>query len=129
MAVAGFAAGQYIQTGQVCYVGSDGFLYLANGASSETASSVGIAIDTGHAGSLIRVNVDAISNDYSNLTPGTPHYLSVATSGLPVAYSGWLSEVNTLGDSAYLQFIGRAVSSSGIEVELSPPLYVQYPLI
>lgn len=129
MAVAGFAAGQYITAGQACYVGSDGLLYLANAAKPATASTVGIAIDTGHPGTLIRVNVDAISNDYSNLIPGTAHYLSISTSGQIVPYSGWLNEFNTAAKSAYLQFVGRAISSSGVEVELNPPLYVQYPLV
>jgi len=128
MALAGFAAGQYITAGQACYVGSDGLLYLANASSPTTATTVGIAIDTGHPGTLIRVNVDAIYNNYSGLVPGVKQYLSIATSGQLVAYSGWLNEFNTRADSAYLQFVGRAISSSGVEVELSPPVYVQYPL-
>jgi hypothetical protein len=128
MAVAAFAAGELITAGEAVYVSGDGFLYRASAADIASAQTAGIAIDTGNAGTLIRVNADAIYYGYTNLTPGEGHYLSVATSGLIVAYSGWQEEFNTNAGTAYLQFVGRAISSSGVEVELSPPVQMNYPL-
>ena len=128
MAVASFAAGQLISAGQAVYVDTNGFLYLASASNVTTASLVGIAIDTGNVGTLIRVNCDALYNGYSNLIPGDRQFLSITNSGQIVAYSGWLSEFNTRAQGAYLQYVGRVVSSSGVEVEANPPVFVNYPL-
>lgn len=128
MAVASFAAGELIAEGQAVYVGGDGLLYLASASSVTTSSLVGVAIDAGNPGTLIRVNCDALYNGYSNLVPGDRQFLSIATSGQLVSYSGWLSEFNTGAKDAYLQYAGRAVSSSGVEIEANPPVFVSYPL-
>lgn len=128
MAVASFAAGELVTAGQVVYVATDGLLYLASAASLPTASTVGISIDTGNRGSLIRVNCDALYNGYSNLVPGDRQFLSILTSGQLVSYSGWLTEFNTNAKNAYIQYVGRAVSSSGVEVEANPPVFISYPL-
>ena len=128
MAIASFAAGELITAGQAVYVDESGYLYLAGAADVKTASAVGVAIDTGNPGSLVRVNCDAVYNGYSNLIPGDKQYLSILTSGQLVSYSGWLSEFNTNANSAYLEYVGRVISSSGVEVELSPPVFMTYPL-
>jgi len=128
MAIAAFAAGELIETGDAVFVNNGGLAFKAAAKNQDSASTVGIAIDTGNAGTLIRVNVDALFSQYENLIPGERQFLSIATSGQIVAYSGWQQEFNVYADNAYLQYVGRAVSNSGIEIELSPPVLINYPL-
>ena len=128
MAIASFTAGEAITAGQAVYVDSVGKLFKASGGSQTTASVAGIAVDTGSAGTLLRVNVDAPYYGYDNLVPGDKHFLSIVNSGQITTYSGWLEEFDTYADVAYLQYVGRAIVTSGIEIELSSPVQVNYPI-
>ena len=128
MAIASFTAGEAITAGQAVYVDSVGKLFKASGGSQTTASVAGIAVDTGSAGTLLRVNVDAPYYGYDNLVPGDKHFLSIVNSGQITTYSGWLEEFNTYADVAYLQYVGRAIVTSGIEIELSSPVQINYPI-
>lgn len=128
MAIASFAAGENIANGQAVYVGENSRLFRASAAELSTARTVGIAIDTAGPGSLVRVNLDGIFVNYTNLTPGEKQYLSINTPGQIVAYSGWLSEFDASSQDAYLQYVGRAVLSSGVEIELAPPVEVLFPI-
>ena len=103
MAIASFTAGEAITAGQAVYVDSVGKLFKASGGSQTTASVAGIAVDTGSAGTLLRVNVDAPYYGYDNLVPGDKHFLSIVNSGQITTYSGWLEEFDTYADVAYLQ--------------------------
>ena len=127
MAVTSFRAGEAISAGQAIYVSSAGLVFKASSVTQDQASVAGIAIDSGAAGDLIRVNSDAIYNSYSGLTPGETQYLSVTTSGQVVNYTTWATQLATVGFNAYQEVIGRAVSSSGVAVELGQPLYVVNP--
>jgi|TARA_R100000479_G_scaffold2198_1_gene1321 hypothetical protein len=128
MAIASFTAGEAITAGQAVYVDSVGKLFKASGGSQTTASVAGIAVDTGSAGTLLRVNVDAPYYGYDNLVPGDKHFLSIVNSGQITTYSGWLEEFDTYADVAYLQYVGRAIVTSGIEIELSSPVQINYPI-
>lgn len=129
MAIASFAAGENISNGDAVYVGENSRLFRASADDIATAATVGIAIDTAGAGSLVRVNLDGLFFDYENLTPSEKHFLSINNPGQVVAYSGWLEEFNAGANDAYLQYVGRAVLSSGMDIELSPPVLVQYPTV
>jgi hypothetical protein len=128
MAIASFAAGENITAGQVVYVNEVGRLFLASSADLTTASVVGIAIDTGSSNTLIRVNVDSLFYGYTGLIPGDRQFLSITNSGQLVSYSGWQQELDVYSDNAYLQYVGRAISTSGVEVELSTPIFMSYPI-
>lgn len=125
MAIASFRAGQTISTGDVVYVGASGLLYEASAAYRDQASVVGLAIEGGSAGSLIRVNTDAVYSNASGLVPGEIRYVSLLTSGQHVNYSGFINELTlTTLDGAYLEVVGRAVTTSGIEVEAGKPFFL-----
>jgi len=128
MVVTSFRAGEAISAGQAIYVSSVGLAFKASSATQDQASVAGIAIDSGAAGDLIRVNADAVYNSYSGLTPGETQYLSITTSGQVVNYATWAAELVTVGFNPYQEVIGRAVSSSGVAVELGRPLYVVNPV-
>lgn len=128
MALASFIAGETISVGNAVYVAANGFIYKASSLTELQASAVGVAIDSGVSGSLVRVNPDHLYVGYSGMLAGEYRYLSVLNSGQLVSYSGWASEFSTISGNAYLETIGRAVTSSGLEVEPSTPIYVVNPL-
>lgn len=124
MAITSFKAGELISAGQAVYVASTGLIYKASALTQDQASVVGIAIDSAAAGDLVRVNSDAIYTEYSGLTPGNLQYLSATMSGQVVPYDVWASGYNLTVSGCYLEVIGRAVSSSGLAVELGKPQFV-----
>ena len=125
MTIASFRAGQTISTGDVVYVGASGLLYEASAAYRDQASVVGLAIEGGSAGSLIRVNTDAVYSNASGLVPGEIRYVSLLTSGQHVNYSGFVAEVRSTSYSGvYLTVVGKAVTTSGIEVEAGKPFFI-----
>lgn len=127
MAVTSFRAGEAISAGQAVYVSSVGLAFKASSVTQDQASVAGIAIDSGVTGDLIRITSDAIYNSYSGLIPGETQYLSVTTSGQVVNYTTWATQLATVGFNPYQEVIGRAVSSSGVAVELGQPFYVVNP--
>ncbi len=128
MAITSFRAGEAISAGDFVYVSAAGFIYKASAVSQDQASSVGVALDSGSSGSLIRVNSDALYTSFSGLTPGDYQYLSVSSSGSIVSYSGWEASLSTTSyPGAYLTVVGRAVTTTSVEVEISKPLFVVNP--
>jgi len=126
MAIASFRAGETITAGDAVYVGSNGLIYKASALNTTQASVGGIAIDGGAAGTLIRVNADGVYSGLSGMTPGEYRYLSVSTSGAIVDYPTWASEFTALASDAYLTTIGRSVTPTDLQVELSTPTLVVY---
>ena len=126
MAVVSFQAGETIANGDAVYVGSNGFIYKASALSRDQASVVGVALESGSNSELIRVNPDFLYTSYSSLIPGDYQYLSIATSGSVVDYETWSSEFVALSGNAYLTQVGRAVTTSGILVEIDTPNLVVY---
>jgi hypothetical protein len=127
MAVTSFLAGEDISQGDAVYVDTNGFVYKACGQYLNQASVVGVAIDAGTLGRLIRIATDNIYNGFSGQLPGEYKYLSILTSGQLVSYSGWQSEFLSTGYDSYLTVVGRAVTTSGLAVESSTPTVISNP--
>lgn len=129
MATTSFRAGESISAGQAVYVTASGFLHKASAGNFTQASVAGVAIDNGTSGSLVRVQSDAVYSSFSGLTPGDYRFLSILTSGQLVSYSGWAAELNSIVLSgAYLTNIGRSVSTTSVDVEIQPPIFVRNPI-
>jgi hypothetical protein len=126
MAITSFRAVEAISAGDAVSLNTAGLLLKANAAVFEQASTIGIAVDSGATGSLIRVNTDCIYNGYTSLTPGVLLYLSVSTSGGLTDYSGWESELSaSLSPGAFLTSVGRAITPTSLDVEVSKPIYIE----
>jgi hypothetical protein len=126
MAIASFQAGESLSAGDAVYVASDNLLYKASGLNTTQASVAGLAIDSGSAGDLIRINADSLYDGLSGLTPGELQFLSITTSGSVVDYPTWASEFSSFAADAYLTKIGRATTSTDLEVNISTPTLVVY---
>jgi len=125
MAITSFPAGESLSTGDVVHLSSSGFLHKGNGLVLEQASVIGISLDTSSASSLTRVITDSIYSAYTSLTPGETRYLALSASGSLVTYATWQSQFDTLPISgAYLTSVGRAVSTTALDVEVGKPTYV-----
>lgn len=127
MAITSFRAGEAISAGQAVYVSSAGLIFKASSLTQDQASVVGIAVDSGAAGDLLRVNSDAIYSEYSGLTPGDFQYLSITTSGQIVNYATWEAQLASVSINPYQEVIGRAITSSGVAVEIGKPRYTVNP--
>ena len=127
MAFAAFQAGEAISAGNAVYVSSSSFIFKGEGTTLTKASIVGIAVDGGAAGQLIRVNLDSIQESLSGLTPGEYQYLSVTTPGALVDYATWLSEVATTSINPFLTRVGRALTTSAIEIEITKSIGFNNP--
>ena len=125
MAIASFLAGESISAGQAIYVASNGLIFKASSFTQDQASVAGLAIDSGDFGDLVRVNIDSVSSQLTGLSPGQTQYLSVITSGQLVDYATWQSEYESVGFDPYQTVVGRAVSTSGVSVEIRRPIYVR----
>jgi hypothetical protein len=122
MAIAAFRAGEAISPGDAVYVSAGSLLFKGAGFTEAEASVVGIAIDGGAVGQLIRVNTDSIYPGLSGLTPGESLYLSFTTPGAVVDYATWAADLTTVSLNPYLTRVGRAIASSAVEVEISRPI-------
>jgi hypothetical protein len=125
MAITGFQASEAISADDAVYVTSLGFIARALGTGLSTAAAAGVAIDSGAAGALLRVNVDSIAAGFTGLTPGKFQYVSLSTPGSVVDYTTWETQFSALAASgAYLTIVGKAVSTTELVVEVGRPLYV-----
>lgn len=124
MATISLIAGGSIAAGDVVTLDSSGLAHKATALSVKQATAVGIALDTVSAGGLLRVNGDSVYPYFSGLTPGEDLYVST-TSGQLVNYPAWISGVVAEGYGyGYLTRVGRVITTSGVEVELVPPVFV-----
>ena len=125
MATISFRAGESILAGQAVYVTASGFIQKAIATNQQQASVAGVAVDTASFGSLVRVNPDSIYTAFTSLPPGELRYLSIATSGALVDYVTWQTQLNALSASgAFLTTVGRSLTSTNMEVEVSKPVYI-----
>lgn len=128
MAITSFKAGEAISAGNAVFLSTAGLLFKANALNSQQASTIGVALDSGAAGSLIRVNNDSIYTGASGLTPGQVNYVSVLSSGSYLPYSAWEAELGLTGyEGAYLAPVGKALTSSNLDVEVSKPVFIYNP--
>lgn len=126
MAIASFKAGETIAAGNAVYIDSNSLIYKASALNTTQASVGGLAIDSGVAGDLIRVNTDSVYTGLTGLTPGEFQYLSVATSGALVDYPTWATEFASLAADAYITTVGRAVTPTSLDIQISTPSLVVY---
>lgn len=125
MALVSFIASENINQGDVVTINPSGLLYKASASEDRNARVVGIATNAGQANELIFVNKDSYSASSSGLTPGSPVYLSVVSGSLNNSYTAWLDEVfSTPLTNAYVTTVGRAVTSSGVSVEVAKPVSI-----
>lgn len=125
MAITSFRAGEAISAGDAVSLSTAGLLFKANAAVFQQASTIGLAIDSGAAGSLIRVNNDSIYTSASGLTPGEFNYVSLLTSGAFVSYSTLEADLLlTSYSGAYLAPVGQALAPTSLNVEVSRPIFV-----
>ena len=125
MAIVSFKAGESISAGDAVFVSASGFAYKAIATSFENAFVAGVAINGGSAGNLIRVNSDSVYDSSFTFVPGVTQYLSFTTSG---AYADYESISSSLGLTSYpgiyLSQVGKAVTTSKLEVETSVPIFL-----
>jgi len=125
VALVSFIASENINQGDVVTINPSGLLYKASAIEERNARVVGIATNAGQANELIFVNKDSYSASSSGLTPGSPVYLSVVSGSLNNSYVTWLDEVfSTPLTNAYVTTVGRAVTSSGVSVEVAKPVSI-----
>lgn len=125
MAITSFIAGEAISAGNAVYVNPSGFIYKAIATNKEQAAVIGLAIDTATSANLVRVVSDTVYTTASTFTPGNFQYLSIASSGTLIPYSTWETELNAAPASgAFLTNVGRALTTSNVEVEIQKPIYV-----
>lgn len=125
MALVSFIASENINQGDVVTINPSGLLYKASATEERNARVVGIANNTGQANDLIFVTKDSYFASSSGLAPGSSVYLSVVSGSLNTSYTAWLDEVfSTTLTTAYLTNVGRAVTSSGVSVEVAKPVLI-----
>ena len=125
MAIVSFTAGESISADDIVSLSDNGLLYKAIATDMNKARAAGVAIEAASIGNLVRVNVDSIYDGFSGLVPGDQQYLSLTVSGGLATYSVWQSQFNSLTISGvFLTAVGRALSSTALDIELSKPLYV-----
>jgi hypothetical protein len=128
MSISSFLAGETIAAGDVVYVSSTGFIYKASALTFNQAAAIGISMDSGTAGSLLRVNEDSTYSGLSGLVPGEYQYVSALTSGQLQNYTDFIADVSlTSLSDAYLSIIGRAISTTSVEVERAKPIAFYNP--
>jgi len=128
MAIVSFRTSEAITAGDAVYVSETGLAVKASALELSQASVAGVAIDTGAPGSLIRVNTDAVYTSSSTFIPGEVQYLSVSTSGAYEPYEVISSGIALTSYAGfYLTPIGRALTTSKIDIEIGRPTFVENP--
>lgn len=108
--IVGLKAGEDIEAGDVCYIASDGTVKRSDGtAADDKAVGFGIAAGDADQGEAVTLYKNVNFHYGSNLTPGTPLYVSTN--------AGKLSDATTTGgtvivarviDSTRIRFTGQA---------------------
>lgn len=123
-----FRAGQAIAAGDVVTINASGLLYKASALSPSTARVVGLAITAGDVNDLVTVSKNSYFAAVSGLTPGSSVYLSITSGVLNPSFASWFTQVQAASLSgAYITNLGRAVTTSGLSIEISKPLFVNVP--
>lgn len=125
MAVTIFLTEEVVSANDAVHVTSSGFIAKSIASDPSRATVVGIALDSGSIGSLVRVYTDSVTPTFSGLTPGQPQFLSPSASGSVVDYAEWKSEFTALNVSGvFLTNIGTALTSGSLDIDIKPPVYV-----
>jgi len=129
MAILAFRAGEAIQAGDAVYVDSSPFVYKGLGDTQEKSSVIGIAEDRGNIGDLIRINTDNICYKLTGFDVNEYLFLSFIQPGLVVDYATWESDLSSAAFNPYLTRVGRALSSTAVEVEINKPVSFVNPFV
>ena len=90
----------------------------------ELSKVVGSSFDTVSPGGLCRVVSKGPAECYGGLEPGSTYYAPI-TGGQPVAYAEFVNQLVALSiPNAYLAAVGKALTSTTLSVNLSPPVFV-----
>ena len=117
-------AGGAVSSNDFVYIDPVGFAHRASALTQPQATVIGVALTSAATGATFTVETDALIPTFSGLTPGDMQYLTV-TSGVVADFSSALGSVVTAGlDGGYLTPVGRAITSSGIEIERGFPTFV-----
>lgn len=129
MATVTIPAGVAVTAGQAIVVLSDGLAYPASAAHLSTAKVAGVANTGASAGGPVLIETDGYFSNYpSSLTPGDLLFLST-TSGTISNYIDFLTAASSYSStSVCLTRIGRAVTTSGISVEIENPCVLNNPI-
>jgi hypothetical protein len=129
MALVSFKALTSITAGQPVTVGSGGSIYPSSATTLTNAKCVGIALDSAGPSELVRVDKDRIQYIFSGQTTGSIPFLSITSGVIKPTYVSLQTEVNASAySSVYIVALGRAVSSSGINLEIEQPIFVNTPI-
>lgn len=118
------SAGGSISANDFVFVNSAGLAFKSCALTQAQATTVGVALSSASAGSLFQVESDSVVATFSGLTPGSMQYVAVS-SGSIAEYPVWINSVVSGGYvGAYLSPVGRAVTTSGIEIERGLPTFI-----
>jgi hypothetical protein len=82
----GLKAGEDIGAGDLCYIKSDGYVWLANGTAANAAAVArGMAAGAAQAGEAITVYRNVTFHYGSGLTPGASYYVAATAGRLDTA--------------------------------------------
>jgi hypothetical protein len=116
--------GDSVSANDFVFVNSVGLVFKASALTQAQATTVGVALNSAAAGGFVKIESDAFVATFSGLSPGDMQYVAVA-SGEIANYPNWINAVVSGGyDGAYLTPVGRAISSSGIEIERGLPTFI-----
>ena len=116
--------GDNVSANDFVFVNSVGLAFKASALTQDQATTIGVALNSASAGGYVKVESDAYVATFSGLSPGDMQYVAVA-SGEIANYPTWINSVVSGGYvGAYLSPVGRAISSSGIEVERGIPTFI-----
>ena len=129
MALATFIAGEAIAEGDAVSVSPNGIVNRANSSIVDNASTAGVASSSAVAGAPVIVYTDSVYTAPAALyTAQEVQYVPLLTSGTLTNYTAWASGLSlTAYSGAYLTRVGTALSPSGLNIEVEPPIFINNP--
>lgn len=125
MALVSFRAQTSITAGEVVRVSASGFLTKASAVALDSAICAGVAINSAAPLDLVLVNKDSLYTQFSGLTPGNRIYLSLTSGQVYPDYATFYAAASgTTVSGAFLTEVGTAVSTSGVHIEITQPIFI-----
>lgn len=116
--------GDSVSANDFVFINPVGLAFKASALTQDQATTIGVALSSAAAGGYVKVETDAYVATFSGLSPGAMQYVAVS-SGEISDYPTWINSVVSGGYvGAYLTPVGRAISSSGIEIERGLPTFI-----
>lgn len=129
MALATFIAGEAISAGEAVSVSPNGVVYRSNSSIASNASSAGVASTSASPGQPVLVYTDSVYTSPSgSYAVSETLYVPLLTSGTLTNYTTWASGLSvTAYSGAYLTRVASAVTPSGLNIEVEPPIFINNP--